>query len=151
MKERGFSLLELVVVIGILGILTAAAIPSLAWRGERLHLDYEAARLATEVRYYRELIGTIQPQHKEFPEVSKESTPTLGFDIHGYYLKTGNKISRSYKLPDDIRLFANRREVVFSSSGEANPMSFCLQQGNYKRYVIIDIAGRVRVSRVPPE
>ena len=151
MRERGFSLLEIVLTVGILGTLAALAIPFFAKWGSLWQLEYEAARLASEVRYYREVIGTFQPQHHEFLSVSKESTPAFGFERREYYLRHGTKISRRHTLADGILLSASRPQLVFSLGGEANPISFCLQRGTEKRYVIIDIAGRVRVSRFPPE
>ena len=60
MRERGFSLLEIVLTVGILGTLAALAIPFFAKWGSLWQLEYEAARLASEVRYYREVISTFQ-------------------------------------------------------------------------------------------
>lgn len=151
MRERGFSLLEIVLTVGILGTLAALAIPFFTKWGSLWQLEYEAARLASEVRYYREVIGTFQPQHREFLSAPKESTPIFGFERREYYLRQGNKISRRHTLADGIFLSASRPQLTFSWSGEANPISFCLRRGMTKRYVIVDIAGRVRVSRFPPE
>ena len=151
MREHGFGLLEVVLTVGILGMLAALAVPFFARWGSLWQLEYEAARLASEVRYYREVTGTFQPQHREFLSVPKESTPVFGFERREYYLRRGTKISRRHMLADGIVLSASRSQLTFSSSGEANPISFCLQRGTTKRYVIVDIAGRVRVSRFPPE
>lgn len=151
MRERGFSLLEIVLALGILGMLAAFAIPVFARWGGLWQLEYEAARLASEVRYYREVSGTFAPQHPDFLSVSKESKPIFGFERHAYYLRRGGKLSRRHPLPDGIFLSASRPQLTFSLGGEANPISFCLQRGLERRYVIIDIAGRVRVSRFPPE
>lgn len=151
MRERGFSLLEIVLAIGLLGTLVTFALPVFARWGGLWQLEYEAARLASEVRYYREVIGTSTPQHPDFLSVPQESRPIFGFERHGYYLRRGGKLSRRHPLPDGILLSASRPELIFSLGGEANPISFCLQRGLDRRYVIIDIAGRVRVSRFPPE
>lgn len=150
MRARGFSLLEVVLTVGILGTIAAIAMPFFAQWGSLWRLEYEAARLASEVRYYREVIGTFQPQHREFLSVPNESTPVFGFSRREYYVRRGTKISRRHTLPDGILLSASRPQLVFSTSGEASPISFCLQRGTAKRYVIVDIAGRVRVSRFPP-
>lgn len=150
MRERGFTLLELLIVMGILGVLAAVAVPGLRRVSDGLQLDYEAARLASEVRYYREIIGTFQPQHEEFLSVQGEPTPTFVFYNRGYHLRTSTKISRRHTLAEGINLTANRRELKFSVNGGGKPMSFLLQKGSDKRYIIIDVAGRVRVSRTPP-
>ncbi|MGP1366731.1 MAG: pilus assembly FimT family protein [Schwartzia sp. (in: firmicutes)] len=151
MRERGFSLLEIVLTVGILGTLATFAIPVFARWGGLWQLEYEAARLASEVRYYREVMGTFTHQHPDFLSVSQESTPIFGFSRHEYYLRRGGKLSRRHSLPDGIRLSTSRPELIFSLGGDAVPISFCLQRGMERRYVIIDIAGRVRVSRFPPE
>ena len=115
MREHGFGLLEVVLTVGILGTLAALAVPFFARWGSLWQLEYEAARLASEVRYYREVTGTFQPQHRDFLSVPKESTPIFGFERREYYLRRGTRISRRHMLADGIVLSASRPQLTFSS------------------------------------
>ena len=64
--QRGYTLTELVIVIGLLALLAAAAVPN-SNQGEQKQLDLAAAELAAAIRYARsESIRTGEPHGFRF-------------------------------------------------------------------------------------
>lgn len=149
--EKGFSLLETLVVVAIIGILVTVAVPKMeAIRNARV-IDAEAALLVGELRYAQELSRTNLRSHNDFPSIKgKLITPKITFMSDEYYLIADTKMIRRHKYPKGLEIRAYN-QISFTMNGDTNtPATIALTLGNETRYVIIDVAGRIRIDTVVP-
>lgn len=70
-KEAGFTLLELLVVVGIIGVLAAIAMPAYNAYRDRA----KAAVVASELRYFASAFYAYYTDELEFPEDNHEEIP----------------------------------------------------------------------------
>ena len=150
MDEEGFSLAEILAAAAILGILSAIAIPRLFLQYSAVRLEQEAAKLAAALSYYRAEVMYAESQRQGFADVSEQRVPSFILTRKGYYVRYNTKIDRRYTFPDGVELVSNRTSAEFYGTGNGEPMTIMLRQGASARYVIIDLAGRIRVSTTPP-
>ena len=121
--KKGFSLIEIIVVMGVLGALFALSLPISSRFSSVLYLNASAKALASELRNVQ---SQSILQHK-----------TLSLNL------------AKLNLPPGIR-FANTRDISFSPSGFPPPGksgTLVLQNslGRTKK-VIVSSAGRVRIE-----
>ncbi len=150
MDEKGFSLLEAVLAAMVAGLLAAVAVPRLSFHYQTLALDHEAAQLAAALAVYREEAVYAVAQRQEFPDASEHQALSFRLARDGYSVICNSKIRRRYTLPSGIEMSSGRSTVEFYGTGNAEPMTIMLRSGTERRYVIIDLAGRIRVSLTPP-
>jgi prepilin-type N-terminal cleavage/methylation domain-containing protein len=121
--KKGFSLIEIIVVLGMLGVLFALSLPISSRFSSVLYLNASAKALASELRNVQ---NQSILQHK-----------TLSLDL------------ANLNLPPGIHL-ANNRDITFSPSGFPPPGksgTLVLQNslGRTKK-VIVSSVGRVRIE-----
>jgi len=150
MRSQGFSLIELIMIILIMSIIIAIAVPSIDHCLVNYQLNAECMQLQQYIR-----------------SVAQEA---LVKDCDNYYIllyleedkykivaPLDNKSSTMVLLPDGIDLaFSNFKHNKIIFSGKGRPvMGGCIRLENKKtgkmKYVIVaTITGRTRVSDKPP-
>ena len=150
MDRRGFTLTELLVTVCVLSLIGAFALPTVWRAGQAVRLEGEAARLAAALMKHREVIMSRQAAHSGFSAASGESTPIFTMSKSEYYVQVGATRTERHRLPSDVELLAEQTTVTFLVNGGAMPITIQLREGGEVRYVIVDVAGRVRVSPDPP-
>lgn len=160
LKQQGMTLIELMVVMGILGVLASLAIPSLRGFQERYRLEGYAMALVTDIHYVR----------SESVALNKGLRISFGTDAGGtcYLIHSGNttnctcnsngtaqcsdttnSIQKSVGLATDlgIRVQSNVSSILFDPSrGTSTPagsINVIGQSGNSIRQVV-NIMGRTR-------
>lgn len=145
--ERGFSLVEMMVALAILGLLTAAVLMTLPPQGPRV--SDEAERLAGRLEHAREAAltanrsveVTLEPQGLAFREQRRgEWTP----------LTDGPFQPRPWPEGLSVSVEADgRRAVRFDSTGAAEPATVRLSNGRHVARLVVDAQGEVQVHDGP--
>ncbi len=150
MDEKGFGLLEALLAAMVACLVAAAALPRIVSRHQVLQLEQEATELASALTVFREESIYAAAQRQEFLDASEHQVPVLRFTKTGYTVACNTKIKRRHTVASGIQLIPNRSTAEFYGTGSAQPMTIQLCSGQERRYVIIDVAGRIRVSLTPP-
>ena len=123
MHKKGFTLVETLVVLGLLAVIFSLSLPGLSVFSSNLYLDASSKTLASSLRHTQ---GQARTQHK-----------TIKFNLG------------EINLPSQIKI-TKASDISFSSSGFPPPGgsgSIYLKNrtGKTKR-VIVSSAGRVRIE-----
>ena len=141
--QRGFTLIELVVVIAIIAIVAALAIPQLGdWRAQQ-DLDAAAREMAADIRLLQQI--TINSGGVS-PIMSFKTTAPYGY-ITSLNLTA---IQPSRDFPATIILSsADPKTLTFGLSGApmtAKTITLTRTDGKGQKQIIIDRVGRVRIE-----
>lgn len=151
-NNSGFTLIEVVIVIIMIGLMVALSLPDFNKTISRYNLDSSARGLASDIRSLQQ--SAIKNESAGFKIMFNTSTDS-------YYLINTDVGLSAYKttnLPSTVDLVFtnfNLNTLIFSANG--NPYSRVgghislrdRKTGNFL-YVIVDPIGRVRVSETPP-
>jgi len=144
MRQRGFTIIEMMIVIAILGILVAAIYPLIGNTGAR-DVDNAARELATDLQWLQ--------------QISKNSgggtLPNITFTTiapAGYTIQQGATIIKpSVSLPSSVTLTVTSTTFSFDAAGKCSAnTTITLQGGSVSRFVIIESNGRIRISTTSP-
>jgi type II secretion system protein H len=122
-RSRGFTLIEIMIVVVIIGVISAAVLLSVNLTGRDKDLDKESDRLLTLVNYARE---QAEMQTREFGVVVHDD----GYQFVAYDTRRGlwreiyeDEVLRQRKLPEglDFKLMVDARPVVLVPTGEVKP------------------------------
>lgn len=148
-RNRGFSLLELLVVVLVLGLVLAVAYPSLSRATSTLHLRSAARDVLNSFRYARERA------------VAEQKTMVVTVDREKRTLRLSNDLGdggRTYTLPNDVqirRLTAGGDEAVENSltirflpngSAEKAEIALGVDAGRTLRVITDSISGGARIE-----
>ncbi len=155
-RQGGFVLLELIVVVGIMAATGAFILPrAIGSMEDRLNvyrLEQEAQLLAEDARYMEQLAMNYRRVNSTFPAVTADSLPYIEIKSNGYRLRHGDSTiirRRDFEPQDGITMSCNRSKLEYDANS-ANNATVTITRNGRKMYVIVDVAGRVRVSQVPP-
>jgi type IV fimbrial biogenesis protein FimT len=146
-KHAGFTLLETMVVIAIIGILAAMAVPSFQDMIERNRLKQVAEGLKSDMQFAR--TEAIKRSKNLRVTLTGTSSWCYGIDDDNTSCACGTAGNCAIKAVDGsqfqgISLDANN--VTFSfRRGTANASGSTLSSANYQARVIVSGVGRVRV------
>ncbi len=144
---QGYTLTELIVVLALLGLLTALAVPALSHLAAPQNLDLAARELAVNMRLARQ------------KAITSGATQIIEFHLHSdtYRVKdTGTNEAFKVKLPEGVSYgFINFPKtggfpcLSFLKSGapsRGGTVSFAGPGGLNKHVIITPATGRVRIS-----
>jgi general secretion pathway protein H len=122
-RSAGFTLIEIMIVVVIIGVISAAVVLSVNLTGRDRELEKESDRLLTLVKYARE---QAELQTREYGVIFHDD----GYQFLAYDTRRGrwreiyeDDILRLRKLPDglDFKLVVDARPVVLVPTGEVEP------------------------------
>jgi type II secretion system protein H len=122
-RSAGFTLIEIMIVVVIIGIITAGVLLSVNLTGRDHDLEKESDRLLTLVNYARE---QAEMQTREYGVLIRDD----GYQFVAYDTRRGlwreiyeDEALRMRKLPDglDFKLVVDARPVVLVPTGEVKP------------------------------
>ena len=146
MEARGFTLLELVVAVGLIGVLTSlAAFRAVAWLPE-LRLEMATRQIVLDLRRSRGQ-AMAEQRHRRLVFTPADETYRLQHRAGAVYENEGAPVS----LPPAIDLVdcsAANAAIGFAPRGTAASFGrVTLRNRNGReRQVIVDMVGRVRVQ-----
>jgi general secretion pathway protein H len=122
-RSRGFTLIEIMIVVVIIGVISAGVLLSVNLTGKDRDLDKESERLFTLVKYARE---QAELQTREYGVIFHDD----GYQFVAYDTRRGrwrevyeDEILRLRKLPDglDVKLTVDARPVILVPTSAVKP------------------------------
>jgi general secretion pathway protein H len=139
-RSRGFTLIEIMIVVVIIGVISAAVLLSVNLTGRDQDLEKESERLLTLVNYARE---QAELQTREYGVVFNDD----GYRFVAYDVRRGlwrdiyeDEVLRLRKLPQglDVKLIVDARPVVLVPTSDVKPPN---PKDRKKVKTLKDIAG----------
>lgn len=146
MAVRGFTLLELIIAVGLIGVLASlAAFRLTAWLPE-LRLDMAARQLVLELRRARGQ-AMAEQRNRRLVFAAAEETYRLQRKVGSTYENEGSPVALPAGI-DLVECTAANAAIAFSARGAAASFGRVTlrNSGGRERQVIVDIVGRVRVQ-----
>lgn len=145
-SRRGYTLIELMGVISIMGVLLALAVPSYHGQIKQDRLDLTAAQIASDIRSTQQLaLAEESPQYKiAFYPAENKYTVCLGTkEIKTVIMPPGIKL-KSTNFVDSTLRFSTRGISTVGGT-------ITLACGERNKFVVVaSVTGRVRVSDTYP-
>ena len=154
-RRRAFTYLELIIVIGVLGILASIAVPRFGTLMARRHVDAAATRIAADLAFARQRAKLSVTQQKvkflisqnryEFPELADPAHPGREYRV-GLTEEPYNAMIISADFGGDL-------EVIFDGYGVPDSDgTVVIAVGSYRKTLTLNAStGRVTVSDLSEE
>ena len=136
-KRSGFSILEMVCFLAIVGVVLAVSTPNVGELIQRRSIHYEAGRIRTELQRLSRL------------SVSTERRIVVDFSRSSIIAATDSppivQILRRELPPAVTALFSRKgsKRIVFYPSGVASPATIVLESSSERCAITISLRGRV--------
>lgn len=139
-NNKGFTLLELVVVLLIIGIASSVVIVSLSIGQRKARIKYEARKLFTALKNARET--AVARRSEIFFEPYEDNT--------GYLIMSKEKTLYDRSLPDGLMIDAEK--IFFYPMGNSTGGVILLKDEHNREYEIVvsNITGKTKIRRVQP-
>ncbi len=150
-KEYGFSLVELLCILTLIGIMALVAAPAVQGLGQRHNLEIAARTMATEMRKAQQraiMAGCgqiIEFHHRKRYRIRDGKTE----ETYTVELPEGvTRRSVNFPFSDNIRFLRYNYNGSPSSGGTVTLVN---SAGEVLYVIVTPITGRVRISECPPE
>ncbi len=130
---KGFSLLELMVVVGVFGVLVAASVPAISGSIRTARLEGAANTLAADLRHARSLASA---QRRTFQV-------TFGADTYSLSRVSPAEVVRTRTLPRGVS-FASSGSATFYAWGLTQPAAITV--GDHRSSSVVRLAANGSVS-----
>jgi len=141
-KSRGFTLIELIVVISLMSILLTFTFPALKNVYQNWQLDLSADKLRQSLLYLRTSSITDQCRYKFVVQSDNRGYSVLREDLDEQgepsFVSPSGKWGKIQYFPEDLQVAANKTEVIFYPDGTATPAEFTLGIKDMKMTLILD-------------
>lgn len=147
-RERGFSLLQILVVVAIVGIVTSFAIVSIARSRDNIRLQSSVRQLASYIEKAR--LDSIRRHAAGTELASVAFTNTSTYSVKMDFDGMGNVTTRSFSLEDGVSVFSTPLpSLTFDWRGRTSActISFALHTtGGLESWVDVSDAGDVTIN-----
>lgn len=144
--QRGFSLIEVIIVAAVLGILAVGAVPRIFATMATQELHTFTANLAADIRYMQQM--ALNANGKNAPLYTLRFA--RGRESSYYIIHDGYKAIKTVYLPKHVKMTGDPDYILFSNKGaprKGQRIEFYTSNAQLFSYVYIAGAtGRVRVS-----
>ncbi|MBI3941002.1 MAG: GspH/FimT family pseudopilin [Acidobacteria bacterium] len=135
MKEQGYCLVELAIIVGIAATLAVSAAPALLSVRDAWNLHTEAARFAETLEQAR------------LHAILANTSVRLTLSGDRYTLRASNTAGCSLPLGAGVRFAGPQKSILFSSRGTASPAATLLLVHKTRELsIVVSPAGRVRIG-----
>lgn len=156
LQQAGFSLTELVIILAIIGLLSAVAVPNLAEMMPRFRLSNATQRIMTDLQFARmRAIATNKEYRLNFnPSVEsyliEEGNQSSGSTWPGTTMDLERKFNDSNNLyyQKNIDIASVNQNPVFSPKGLSSATTTIHLQNDHqdKKTITLNIAGKIKVT-----
>jgi len=140
-RSRGFTLLELLIVIAVMAVLLAISIPSLQGLGRGSRANTALFQLNTTLNLARQMaITTRQNVHVMFPDSALSYNATnapYAYSAYAVYSQRDGYVGNWRKLPAGIVFHDTYRPVGDTSATQ--PFNIFLQSATYEKSIPFDL------------
>jgi len=147
-NQRGFGMVEVLIVLSVLGIIAGLAIPRFNSSISQRELDIAARELAADLRWMQQTSVNSSGGAPSLG-IASDPLPSISFyttSPYGYYITINSKTVKKNILPASVQITGNYKTISFGINGYLNsPVTIKLRSGTYFKSVIVDAAGRVRI------
>lgn len=148
MKQQGVTLLELIVCIGIIGLLASATMLVLGQSLQKQELESASLLLANDLRWLQQLSINSGNGVTSYILQFNKSEPS-------YYIMANTKVIKKHVFSPSIKLYAPSTFIGFSLTGAPliGAQTISLQSDKLQtwKYVILaPVTGRIRISDTNP-
>lgn len=143
--QRGFSILELIVVLSIFVLIAALAVPCISDSIAVRELEDSAQQLAADIRWTQQSV--VNADQKALPRIV-----FINSKPYGYRVTRGLSIIKRHHFANSVIMTGNPGEITFKINGlpvSGSDLTFWLKSSNIhesRKVIIARSTGRVRVE-----
>jgi Tfp pilus assembly protein FimT len=150
LNRGGFTLVELILLTIIIAVLVAISTPRFRNTFSGLKLKEASFNLAKLINYAQEKAIIEGVPYKLILDTDEGRYYFLKFDEtsrRGEYIRLKEKVGKIFKLPQGLRLRANKKEIVFYPDGHSEKATIAIS--GKKGLIKMRVKGRLGYVDIP--